>query len=141
MAADDHHRTITGTGCPSADAGRAGPGVLVDVDGLRLQFDAGRSTVQRPVGAGLPHAEIDAVFITHHHSGHLTGLQDLVLTRWVMARGEVRPPLPIVVPAGPAESFVREMLHPWRHDLDVRAAHADRSDPLALDIVAFDLPD
>ncbi|HBU04457.1 MAG TPA: MBL fold metallo-hydrolase, partial [Acidimicrobiaceae bacterium] len=62
MAADDHHRTITGTGCPSADAGRAGPGVLVDVDGLRLQFDAGRSTVQRPVGAGLPHAEIDAGF-------------------------------------------------------------------------------
>jgi len=58
-----------------------------------------------------------------------------------MARGEVRPPLPIVVPAGPAESFVREMLHPWRHDLDVRAAHAKRSDPLALDIVAFGLPD
>ncbi|MAT20544.1 MAG: ribonuclease Z, partial [Acidimicrobiaceae bacterium] len=133
--------TITGTGCPIPDAERAGPGVLVDVDGLRLQFDAGRSTVQRLAGAGLPYAEIDAVFITHHHSDHLTGLQDLVLTRWVMARGEVRPPLPIVVPAGPAESFVREMLHPWRHDLDVRAAHANRSDPLTLDLVPFDLPD
>jgi ribonuclease Z len=133
--------TITGTGCPIPDAERAGPGVLVDVDGLRLQFDAGRSTVQRLAGAGLPYAEVDAVFITHHHSDHLTGLQDLVLTRWVMARGEVRPPLPIVVPAGPAESFVREMLHPWRHDLDVRAAHANRSDPLTLDIVPFDLPD
>ena len=132
---------ITGTGCPIPDAERAGPGVLVDVDGLRLQFDAGRSTVQRLAGAGLPNAEVDAVFITHHHSDHLTGLQDLVLTRWVMARGEVRPPLPIVVPAGPAESFVREMLHPWRHDLDVRAAHANRSDPLTLDIVPFDLPD
>ena len=103
--------TITGTGCPIPDAERAGPGVLVDVDGLRLQFDAGRSTVQRLAGAGLPYAEIDAVFITHHHSDHLTGLQDLVLTRWVMARGEVRPPFPIVVPAGPAESFVREMLY------------------------------
>ena len=133
--------TITGTGCPIPDAERAGPGVLVDVDGLRLQFDAGRSTVQRLAGAGLPYAEVDAVFVTHHHSDHLTGLQDLVLTRWVMARGEVRPPLPIVVPAGPAESFVREMLHPWRHDLDVRAAHANRSDPLTLDIVPFDLPD
>ncbi len=46
--------TITGTGCPIPDAERAGPGVLVDVDGLRLQFDAGRSTVQRLAGAGLP---------------------------------------------------------------------------------------
>ena len=73
--------TITGTGCPIPDAERAGPGVLVDVDGLRLQFDAGRSTVQRLAGAGLAYAEIDAVFITHHHSDHLTGLQDLVLTR------------------------------------------------------------
>ena len=54
--------TITGTGCPIPDAERAGPGVLVDVDGLRLQFDAGRSTVQRLAAAGLPYAEIDAVF-------------------------------------------------------------------------------
>lgn len=33
------------------------------------------------------------------------------------------------------------MVYPWRHDLDVRAAHANRSDPLTLDIVPFDLPD
>ena len=133
--------TITGSGCPIPDADRAGPGVLVEVDDLRLQFDVGRSTVQRLAGAGIDRAQIDAVFVTHHHSDHLVGLQDLVLTRWVMARGEVTEPLPIVVPAGPAEDFVDEMLRPWRHDLDVRAAHANRTDEVTLDVVAFDIPD
>lgn len=133
--------TITGSGCPIPDADRAGPGVLVEVDGLRMQFDVGRSTVQRLAGAGVDRAQIDAVFATHHHSDHLVGLQDLVLTRWVMARGDVQGPLPIVVPAGPAEDFVAEMLQPWRHDLQVRAEHAKRTDEIALDVIAFDLPD
>ena len=133
--------TITGSGCPIPDAERAGPGVLVEVDGLRMQFDVGRSTVQRLAGAGVDRAQIDAVFATHHHSDHLVGLQDLVLTRWVMARGDVQDPLPIVLPAGPAEDFVNEMLGPWRHDLEVRAAHANRTDEIALDVVAFDVPD
>ena len=133
--------TITGSGCPIPDPDRAGPGVLVEVDDLRLQFDVGRSTVQRLAGAGVDRAQIDAVFVTHHHSDHLVGLQDLVLTRWVMARGETRDPFPVVVPAGPAEDFVTEMLAPWRHDLEVRAEHANRTDAVELDIVAFDLPD
>ena len=33
------------------------------------------------------------------------------------------------------------MLRPWRHDLDVRAAHANRTDEVTLDVVAFDIPD
>ncbi len=133
--------TITGSGCPIPDPDRAGPGALVEADGVRMQFDVGRSTVQRLAGAGVDRAQIDAVFVTHHHSDHLVGLQDLVLTRWVMARGDVQPPLPIVVPAGPAEDFVAEMLTPWRHDLAVRAEHANRTDEIELDIVAFDMPD
>ncbi len=139
--------TITGTGCPVPDPDRAGPGALVryrEPDShvvTALQFDAGRSTVQRLAGAGLFFANVDAVFVTHHHSDHLTALQDVVLTRWVMARGEILKPLPIVVPAGPAEDFVREMLHAWRHDLAVRKEHARRTDDPELEIVAFDLPD
>ena len=133
--------TVTGSGCPIPDPDRAGPGVLVEVDGLRMQFDVGRSTVQRLAGAGVDRAQIDAVFVTHHHSDHLVGLQDLVLTRWVMARGDAQEPLPIVVPAGPAQDFVDEMLGPWRHDLEVRAAHSNRTDEIVLDVVAFDLPD
>ena len=38
---------ITGTGFPVPDPKRAGPGVLIRVGDLNLQFDAGRSTVRR----------------------------------------------------------------------------------------------
>ena len=36
--------TITGSGTPIPSADRAGPGVLVEVGGVALQFDAGRNT-------------------------------------------------------------------------------------------------
>ena len=61
--------TITGSGCPIPDPDRAGPGALVEADGVRMQFDVGRSTVQRLAGAGVDRAQIDAVFVTHHLIG------------------------------------------------------------------------
>jgi ribonuclease Z len=133
--------TITGSGCPIPSATRAGPGVLVQCDDLSLQFDAGRSTVQRLAGAGLWPTALDAVFITHHHSDHLVALQDLVLTRWVMTRGEVEVPLPIVVPAGPAVDFVEGMLDVWEADLEVRRRHAGRVTRPEIVVTAFELPD
>ena len=72
---------LTGTGMPHAQPGRAGPGVMVRHGELVLQFDAGRATVLRLVEAGVRPGDVDAVFITHHHSDHLTGLVDLVFTR------------------------------------------------------------
>ena len=108
---------------------------------LALQFDAGRSTVQRLAGVGLWPTQLSAVFVTHHHSDHLTGLQDLVLTRWTMDRRDDLPPLPIVAPAGPAAEFVEHMLDPWTADIDVRLAHRGRSREPTVELVSFDLPD
>lgn len=138
--------TITGIGCPIPSADSAGPGVLVRYrdnggDELCLQFDAGRSTVMRLMGAGCSPSELDAVFLTHHHSDHCTGLQDLVLTRWVMARqGEIEP-LPIVCPEGPSVSFVERMLDVWDNDLAVRKEHTGRTDDPRLEITGFAVPD
>ncbi len=70
---------ITGTGCPVPSADRAGPGVLVTVGDLALQFDVGRSTVQRLAGAGLWPTDLDAVFLTHHKFWHrYYTLQDMM---------------------------------------------------------------
>lgn len=132
---------ITGSGTPIPSAERAGPGALIRRGGLRLQFDAGRSTVQRLAGAGLWPTELDAVFVTHHHSDHLTGLQDVVLTRWVMDRHEELAPLPIVAPAGPATRFVDRMLDAWDADIAVRLDHAGRRRGPAVDLVSFDVPE
>lgn len=118
--------TITGTGTPIPSARRAGPGVLVEHGGTALLFDAGRSVVQRLAACNLWPTDLDGVFITHHHSDHVSGLQDLVLTRWVMDRTDSCPPLPLVVPAGSMVQFAERMLDVWEDDLAARSAHAGR---------------
>jgi ribonuclease Z len=131
--------TITGTGCPVPSADRAGPGVLVRADGTAMQFDAGRSTVQRLAQCGLWPGDLDALFVTHHHSDHLTGLADLVLTRWVMDRDGTTAQLPIVAPAGPAVSFLERMLDPWDHDIEVRDLHTGRGTRPAPEVIPFEV--
>lgn len=131
---------ITGTGFPMPDANRAGPGALVRRGDITLQFDAGRSTVQRLVGAGVRTEELTAFFATHHHSDHLTGLQDLVLTRWNMDRRDQKSALPIVVPEGHCVDFVSRMLDAWDHDIEIRNAHSGRATQPTVDLVAFPVP-
>jgi ribonuclease Z len=125
--------TITGTGIPPVEAGRAGPGVLVryrdEAAGtdMALQFDAGRGTAMRIAEAGLHPAELDAVFITHHHSDHLTGLADLLFTAWV--RRPVSVDLQFFAPDGPSLRFLQRMLIPYEDDLAVRRQNTTRPDP------------
>lgn len=138
--------TITGTGCPIPDADRAGPGTLVraddgDGDVLTLQFDAGRSTVQRLAGANVWVPDLTAVFVTHHHSDHLTGLADVVLTHWIMDRLDASSALPIIAPEGPSATYVGSILDIWQDDIEVRAAHNGRSSRPAIDLVEFPIPD
>ncbi len=131
---------ITGTGTPVPSPDRAGPGVLVRVGDLALQFDAGRSTVQRLAGAGLWPSDLDAVFLTHHHSDHIVGLADLVLTRWVMDRTDEAPTLPIVAPAGSTARLASDVLVGWEDDIAVRRSHSGRSTSPAIDVVTFPTP-
>jgi ribonuclease Z len=115
--------------------------VLVRHGDLRLQFDAGRGTVMRLTAAGVEIPQLTALFLTHHHSDHLVGLADLVLTRWVIDRGADAPPLPIVVPDGPCVDFCERFLGPWEHDIAVRRAHTGREGVPVVDLIAFEYPD
>lgn len=138
--------TITGTGCPIPDSNRAGPGVLVRFDNetdepVLLQFDVGRSTVPRLAGANVWIPDVTAAFLTHHHSDHVLGLADLVLTRWVMDRTDAIGPLPVIAPEGPATRFVESLLHGWDEDIEVRMAHTGRDTKPDVEPISFALPD
>lgn len=127
---------LTGTGVPVPDPERAGAGTFVELDGVRLQVDAGRGTVMRLAGARVSLPDIDAVLITHHHSDHLTGLGDLVLSRWV-AGGHVTT---VVAPEGAAARFATQVLDAWVDDIDVRIRHVGHDGPPSIEVVSFDAP-
>jgi ribonuclease Z len=126
--------TLTGTGTPLPTAGRAGPGTLLRSGELAIQVDAGRGTVLRLAELGVHCPQITVLALTHHHSDHLVGMADLVITRWVLAE---LGPLVVVVPEGPAARFARRMLDVWADDIAVRQSHADRTGRPELDIRAF----
>lgn len=133
--------TITGTGTPLATADRAGAGVLVRHGDVQLQFDAGRATVPRLLAAGSSPADLTALFLTHYHSDHLVGLQDLVLSHWTMDVHDEAGRLAILAPNGPTIRFCRRMLDLWDDDLAVRALHNKRAPEPKIDVIGFDTPD
>lgn len=128
---------VTGTGVPHLAPGRAGPGVLVRTAATALQFDAGRATSLRLCEAGTQAQDLDALFVTHHHSDHLTGLVDLVFARWLQSPLGYTP-LPIVAPIGPSTRYVERMLEPWEDDIAVRMQHVDRPDGPAPELIGFE---
>lgn len=117
-----------------------GPGVLVRHGRVALQFDAGRATVMRLAALGIDPAELAAVFVTHHHSDHLAGPTDLVLTRW-LGFGDARDtPLPVVAPRGPSATL-QTLIPPPAHDdqADVFVAEVRRGGYAGEIVVGHDL--
>ena len=127
--------TLTGTGVPVAHPATAGPGALVRCGPTALQFDAGRATTLRLAEAGVQPQDLTAVFITHQHSDHLTGLADVVLTRW-LTRGVA--PLPVVAPRGACTRFVERLLDVWDDDIAIRMTHTGRTDRPGYEVVGFE---
>ena len=75
--------TLLGTGAPPPRMDRFGPSTLVEAGGKKFIFDAGRGAMQRLHQLGIPFGDIDAMFLTHHHSDHVVGFPDLWLTGWI----------------------------------------------------------
>ena len=132
--------TITGTGTPLATADRAGPGVLVKHGDIHLQFDAGRATVPRLIAAGSSPSDLSALFLTHYHSDHLVGLQDVVLSHWTMDVYDEADQFQLYAPNGSTTRFCERMLDLWDHDLEVRALHNKRAPQPKMELVGFDTP-
>jgi ribonuclease Z len=77
--------TLLGTGSPLPDPGRAGPSTLVQWGASNLLVDCGRGVLLRLTAAGVLPPMLTAVLVTHLHSDHLTDLNDVITTHWVMS--------------------------------------------------------
>lgn len=114
--------TVLGTGSPIPDARRAGSATLVQAGSTRLLVDAGRGVLMRLVAAGVLPPMLGGVLLTHLHSDHITDLNDVITTHWVMS--PVPTPLRVYGPPRTAEvvDAILAMLAP---DIAYRLAHHD----------------
>jgi ribonuclease Z len=112
--------TLLGTGSPLPDPHRAGPATLVQTAGVNVLVDCGRGVVMRLAAAGMVPGGLHAVLLTHLHSDHVTDLNDVITTHWVMAPQGA--PLRIVGPVGTRE-LVDAALAFLRPDVGYRLAH------------------
>jgi ribonuclease Z len=98
---------LLGTGTPILDPARCGSGTAISSDGGWILVDCGRGVTQRIAEAGLELDRLLAVFLTHHHSDHVSDLSTLAIARWSNGADG---PLTVVAPEGPCAGFARDCL-------------------------------
>ena len=114
--------TLLGTGSPMPVPDRAGPSTLITAGDEHFLVDAGRGVLMRLAAVGLGAPNLAAVLLTHLHSDHLTDLNDVITTRWVMTFEPS--PLTIVGPPG-TRAVVEAILTSLGPDIGYRIAHHD----------------
>ena len=114
--------TLLGTGSPIPDPLRAGPCTLVQAGGENVMVDCGRGAMMRLMAAGVFPGMVSTCLVTHLHSDHITDLNDLVTSRWVMM--PVNVPLRVIGPPG-IRAVVDAMLQMLTPDQQYRHDHHD----------------
>ncbi len=107
---------LLGTGYPRPDPERAGPATAILFADQVFLVDAGRGVVQRWAATEIPLKQLRAVFLTHLHSDHTSGLPDLFNTSWIFGRYQ---PLRLFGPPGTRE-LARAMLSFFAVDIPIR---------------------
>jgi ribonuclease Z len=121
--------TLLGTASPSPRPDRFGPSTLVEAGGQKLLFDAGRGVPIRLWQLKVPMGKIDALFITHYHSDHTSGIPDLWLTGWLGPPfGRRTGPFRVFGPPG-AKDLMDNLQKAYA--LDIKIRHEDEGLPLS----------
>lgn len=119
-AADEVKVHLLGTGSPVPSPVRFSMSTLVEAGGQRLLFDMGRGVAIRLWQLQIPMGTIDAHFITHMHSDHLSGLPDLWLTGWLQSPyGRRNSPMRIYGPKG-TEDMMKNLRAAFAEDIRIR---------------------
>ncbi len=109
--------SLLGTGFVQPAMDRFGPSTLVEAGGEKLLFDCGRGCLQRLTQLGVPLKDVNKLFITHFHSDHLVGIDDLWLTGWIRGRTDV--PLEVWGPPG-TRAMMENLVKAFDLDIQIR---------------------
>lgn len=119
--------TLLGTGTPRPSIERFGSATLVNAGGQYFLFDAGRGATIRLQQVGITPNQIDKIFITHLHSDHISGLDDLWITGWVWQRQHL---LNVRGPKG-THQLVKGLRDAYAADISYRVSNVDLQDSQA----------
>jgi ribonuclease Z len=112
--------TLLGTASPSPRPDRFGPSTLIEAGDQKLLFDAGRGVPVRLWQTRTPMGKIDALFITHYHSDHVSGIPDLWLTGWLSPPfGRRAAPFHVIGPVG-AKNLMSNLEKAYALDIKIR---------------------
>jgi ribonuclease Z len=98
---DALYAITTGTGAPLPDPARVGPQTVIVAGDQLLVFDTGPGSTRRLMLTGLNLTRINALFLTHYHSDHISDLGELMLQHW--GNAGATEPLQIYGPPGVEE--------------------------------------
>lgn len=116
-SAPDITVTVLGSGTPMPTADQYGAAILVQAGGKDLLFDCGRGCtsrlvqVDRDLITGIEH-----LFLTHLHSDHIVGVDDLWLNGWTQGRNA---PMKVFGPPGTI-GFFTHLKQAFDEDIKVR---------------------
>lgn len=117
---DALHVITTGTGAPLPDPKRVGPQAVVVAGDQVLVFDTGPGSTRKLLLTGLNVSSVNALFLTHYHSDHISDLGELMLQHWTGAGATE--PLKIYGPTG-VEEVVAGFLAAYQLDRGYRIVH------------------
>jgi ribonuclease Z len=125
--ADELRVHLIGTGGPELTPDRAGMSTLIDVNGRKFLFDAGRGALQNIYLSRIHPNEVTKVFLTHLHNDHFEGLPSLWITPWFMFGRKQK--MEVWGPPGTAE-MVQGMRLMLNHDVERRSNPVFRREDL-----------
>lgn len=133
---DALHVITTGTGAPLPDPKRVGPQAVVVAGDQILVFDTGPGSTRQLALTGLNISSVNALFLTHYHSDHISDLGEFMLQHWTFTG--VTEPLKIYGPTG-VEEVVAGFVAAYRLDRGYRIDHhgADVMPPSGFGAVAY----
>lgn len=110
---------LLGTGSPMYNVARCGAGYVVIAGETQVVVDLGWGASRRINAAGLAHASVGHLCLTHMHSDHITDIPDFLMQRWT---GGATAPLRVHGPVGTRET-VTAFQSGLRLDVEYRIAH------------------
>jgi ribonuclease Z len=125
--ADELRVHLIGTGGPELTPERAGMSTLIDVNGRKFLFDAGRGALQNIYLSRIHPNEVTKVFLTHLHNDHFEGLPSLWITPWFMFARKQK--IEVCGPPGTGE-MVQGMRLMLNHDVERRSNPVFRREDL-----------